>query len=56
MDDDFPRQYPRSIALHHDEWVTLRAIAIEKGVSRNRLIRGVLKAAISEYLDEIVAA
>ena len=56
MDEDFPKQYPRSIALHHDEWVTLRSIAIEKGVSRNRLIRDVLKAAISEHFDEIVAA
>ena len=56
MDDDFPKQYPRSIALHHNEWVTLRAIAKEKGVTRNRLIRDVLKAAISEHFDEIVAA
>jgi len=56
MDDDFPKQYPRSIALHHDEWVMLREIAIEKGISRNRLIRGVLKAAILEHSDAFIAA
>ena len=56
MDDDFPKQYPRSIALHHNEWVALRSIAIEKGVSRNRLIRDFLQAAILEHSDAIVAA
>ena len=56
MDDDFPKQYPRSIALHHDEWVALREIAKEKGITRNRLIRGVLKSAISGHSDAIVAA
>ena len=56
MDDDFPKQYPRSIALHHDEWVALREIAKEKGITRNRLIRGFLQAAILEHCDAIVAA
>ena len=56
MDYDFPKQYPLSIALGHDEWVALRSIAIERGISRNRLIRGILKAAILEHSAAFIAA